>query len=141
MSGGSFVRTIASDINEVQVISTCLETVMRAGGFPEDDILDTQLAVEEAITNIIVHGYRGAGGEITVSCREGNGIVEVRLEDRAGPFDPLSLPEPDLVSEVEDRKIGGLGIYLIRQVMDEIQYRFEDGKNIFSLTKKRTPDT
>jgi serine/threonine-protein kinase RsbW len=110
---------------------------MRARGFPEDDILDTQLAVEEAITNIIVHGYRDAGGEITVSCRAGNGNVEVRLEDRAGPFDPLTIPEPDLASEVEERKIGGIGIFLIRQVMDEIRYRFEEGKNILVLTKRK----
>jgi serine/threonine-protein kinase RsbW len=138
MGRGSFERTITSDINEIEDISASLDTVMRAGGFPEDDILDTQLAVEEAITNIIVHGYEDVPGEISVSCREENGIIEVRLEDRAVPFDPLSLPEPDLESDVEDRKIGGLGIYLIRQVMDGIRYQFKDGKNILFLTKKRT---
>ncbi|MGA2918167.1 ATP-binding protein [Methanoregula sp.] len=137
MQEDSFLRVITSDINEIPEISACLETLMRAHGFPEDDILDTQLAVEEAITNIIVHGYRDAGGEITVSCRAGNGNVEVRLEDRAGPFDPLTIPEPDLASEVEERKIGGIGIFLIRQVMDEIRYRFEEGKNILVLTKRK----
>jgi serine/threonine-protein kinase RsbW len=138
MQEDSFLRVITSDINEIPEISTALETLMRAHGFTGDDILDTQLAVEEAITNIIVHGYREAGGEITVSCRAGNGMVEVRLEDRSGPFDPLILPEPDPSGEIEDRKIGGLGIFLIRQVMDDIRYRYEEGKNILILTKRKT---
>jgi serine/threonine-protein kinase RsbW len=133
-----FVRTIASDIDEIQEISSCLDAVMRAHGFPEDDILDTQLAVEEAITNIIMHGYQDARGEITVSCRADNGIVEVRLEDQAVPFDPLALPEPDLAGDIEERKVGGLGIFLIRQVMDEIRYRFKEGKNILVLIKRKT---
>ena len=138
MPEDSFLRTITSDINEVPAISRALETLMQAHGFAEDDILDTQLAVEEAITNIIEHGYGETGGGITVSCHAENGIVEVQLEDPAVPFDPLSLPEPDLVSDVGDRKIGGLGIFLIRQVMDDIRYRFEEGKNILLLTKRKT---
>jgi serine/threonine-protein kinase RsbW len=138
MPEDSFLRTITSDFNEIPAISRALETLMQAHGFPEDDILDTQLAVEEAITNIIEHGYREAGGGITVSCHADDGIIEVQLEDRAAPFDPLILPEPDLVSDVGDRKIGGLGIFLIRQVMDDIRYRFEEGKNILLLTKRKT---
>jgi serine/threonine-protein kinase RsbW len=138
MQENAFVRTIASDTSAIQEVSACLDTVMRASGFPEDDILDTQLAVEEAITNIIMHGYRNGEGAITVSGRAGDGTVEVRLEDRAGPFDPLSIPEPDLAGDAGDRKIGGLGIFLIRQIMDDARYRFEDGKNILVLTKRKT---
>jgi serine/threonine-protein kinase RsbW len=138
MPENSFVRTIASDASEIQGISAALETAMRDRGFPEDDILDTQLAVEEAITNIIEHGYQDTRGEITVSCRAGDRTVVVRLEDRAGPFNPLAHPEPDLSGNREDREIGGLGIFLIRQVMDEVRYRFEEGKNILVLTKQRS---
>lgn len=130
--------TIRSDINEIPRVSSALEAVMRNHGFPEEDILDTQLAVEEAVTNIILHGYRDAGGEILVLCRASRGIVEIQLEDRATPFNPLSLPEPDLAGDIEDRKIGGLGIFLVRRVMDEILYRFEDGKNILVLIKRKS---
>jgi serine/threonine-protein kinase RsbW len=138
MPADSFDRTIMSEITRIRDISSDLDRVMRSQGFPEDDILDTQLAVEEAITNIILHGYQNALGEITVSGRAADGLVEVRLEDRAGPFDPLSLPEPDLTGSVEERKIGGLGIVLIRRVMDAIQYHYEEGKNILVLTKRKT---
>ena len=137
MQDGAFDRTIKSDINEIPEISSRLESVMRADGFPDEDILDTQLAVEEAITNIIMHGYREVNGEITLSCHAVTGRIDIRLEDRAPPFDPLSLPEPDLEGDIEERKIGGLGIFLIRRVMDEIRYRYEDGKNILVLTKRK----
>ena len=97
-----------------------------------------RLAVEEAITNVIVHGYREQGGEVDVTCRATRGIVEVQIEDAASPFNPLLLPEPDLTTDIEDRHVGGLGIFLIRQVMDEIVYRYENGKNILVLVKRKT---
>jgi len=59
------------------------------------------------------------------------------VTDSAPAFDPLSLPDPELDGDIEDRKIGGLGIYLVRQVMDTISYRYENGKNILTLEKRR----
>lgn len=133
----SFVLTIQSDINEIPLISSALESVMHKHAFYGDDILDTQLAVEEALTNVIMHGYKGRTGTITISCHATHGLVEVQIEDNGLPFDPLSVPEPDLTGDVEDRHIGGLGIFLIRQVMDEIVYRYENGKNILVLVKRK----
>jgi serine/threonine-protein kinase RsbW len=137
----SFVLTIRPDLDEIAGISTALEEVMKTHSFGEEEILDTQLAVEEAITNVIVHGYEGREGEIVIACRATKGIVEIQIEDTAPPFDPLSLPEPDLTASVDDRKIGGLGIFLIRQVMDDIVYRHEDNKNILILVKRRPADS
>nr|WP_320160317.1 ATP-binding protein [uncultured Methanoregula sp.] len=137
----SFVLTIRPDLDEIAGISTALEQVMKTHSFGEEEILDTQLAVEEAITNVIVHGYEGREGEIVIACRATKGIVEIQIEDKAPPFDPLSLPEPDLTASVDDRKIGGLGIFLIRQVMDDIVYRHEDNKNILILVKRRPADS
>jgi serine/threonine-protein kinase RsbW len=137
----SFVLTIRPDLDEIAGISTALEEVMKTHSFGEEEILDTQLAVEEAITNVIVHGYEGREGEIAITCRATKGIVEIQIEDTAPPFDPLSLPEPDLTASVDDRKIGGLGIFLIRQVMDNIVYRHEDNKNILILIKRRPADS
>ena len=128
---------LMSDIDQIDGVSAALEGAMRDHGFGDEDILDTQLAVEEAVTNIILHGYEKTPGEISVQIRATRGMVEIQLEDTAPPFDPLSLPEPDIAGEIEDRKIGGLGIFLIRQVMDDIVYRYEDGKNVLVLVKRR----
>lgn len=129
---------IGSDIAEIPRVSAVLEEAMQAHGFSAEEILDTQLAVEEAITNVIVHGYRKAGGKIVISLRFGTGGLHITITDSATPFDPLSLPAPDLEADVDERRIGGLGVYLIRQVMDETTYQFADGKNILTLTKKRS---
>jgi anti-sigma regulatory factor (Ser/Thr protein kinase) len=138
---GAGVLTIRSDLGEIARVSSLLEDLMAGQGFMADEILDTQLAVEEAITNIIVHGYRGGTGEIVIRCRATEEQVEVRVEDTAPAFDPLTLPEPDLTAAVEDRKIGGLGVFLIRQVMDGIAYRRENKKNILVLVKRRSSPT
>lgn len=138
MSEKQVSLVITSDIGEIPAISSSLETLMREHTFPEEDILDTQLAVEEAITNIVMHGYGGTGGEIGVFFTASRGIVQIRLEDSASPFNPLTIPEPDLTGDVEDRRIGGLGIFLIRRVMDEIIYTYQDGKNILVMIKKKT---
>jgi anti-sigma regulatory factor (Ser/Thr protein kinase) len=133
-----FEMTIKSVSAEIPSVSASLEEVMHAHGFSTDDILDTQLAVEEAITNIINHGYKNAIGEIIISCRINLYLAEIRIRDNAPRFDPLSLPEPELDGTIQDRKIGGLGVFLIRQVMDEISYQYENGQNILVLIKRKT---
>jgi serine/threonine-protein kinase RsbW len=130
--------TIESDIHAIPRVSLVLDQAMQAYGFSEEEILDTQLAVEEAITNVIVHGYAKGPGTIVISCHTTRGIAEIQIEDSAPPFNPLSIPEPDISAEIEERQIGGLGVFLIRQVMDEISYRYENGKNILVLVKKKS---
>ena len=133
-----FEKTIGSENAEIPAVLALLEAAMHAHGFRTDDILDTQLAVEEVITNTIVHGYKKAGGQITISCRINPSHLEVRIQDSAPRFDPLSIPNPKLDGAVEERKIGGLGVYLVRQVMDDVSYHYENGKNILVLIKRRT---
>lgn len=133
----AFEITIGSDIMEIPGVSARLEGAMKAAGFASEAILDTQLAVEEAITNVIIHGYREPTGRIGISCRVTHGIAEIQLTDSAPQFNPMSIPEPDIDADVEERQIGGLGIYLLRQVMDEISYRYENGQNILVLVKRR----
>lgn len=133
----SLTFTIDADVHAIPKVSIILEKEMRVHAFSDEEILDTQLAVEEAITNVIVHGYEGRPGEIVISCRATRGFTELQIEDTALPFNPLSIPEPDITEDIEDRKIGGLGVFLIRQIMDDIIYRYEDGKNILVLVKKK----
>jgi anti-sigma regulatory factor (Ser/Thr protein kinase) len=75
---------------------------------------------------------------VAVAIRATSGAVEVRIEDRAPAFDPLGLPEPDREASLDERPIGGLGVYLIRQMVDEATYRYADGRNILVLAKRRS---
>ena len=129
--------TIDSNILEIPKVSLALDRALRAHSFSDEEILDSQLAIEEAITNVIVHGYERITGKIVITCRITHGLAEVQIEDCAPPFNPLSIPDPDISGDIEDRKIGGLGVFLIRQVMDDIVYRYENGKNILVMVKKK----
>jgi serine/threonine-protein kinase RsbW len=133
----SFEMTVRSDISEIPAVSARLEDAMGASGFLPDEILDTQLAVEEVITNIIDHGYKKAGSEIYLSCHFIPAGIRIQVADSAPRFDPLSIPEPALGGDIDEREIGGLGVFLVRQVMDTLSYRYEDGKNILTLEKRR----
>jgi anti-sigma regulatory factor (Ser/Thr protein kinase) len=110
---------------------------MRDAGFSDQQILDMQLAIEEAITNSITHGYHGSPGTITVHGEAGPDLLTVEITDYAPAFDPLTMPNPDVTSSLEERRTGGLGIYLIRRVTDTVAYRYEQGKNILTLTKRK----
>ncbi|MER6200981.1 anti-sigma regulatory factor [Streptomyces sp. NPDC001586] len=96
-----------------------------------------RLAVDELATNIVMHGYRGGGGRITVRGRAGPGGVQITIEDAAPAFDPVEgrLPPAPGVPP-EDRRIGGLGIHLALTSVDEFGYAHRDGRNISTLTVK-----
>ena len=138
MTTPPFSCRIPADLQEIAVLSEWLEAAMEKEGFSEGDILDTQLAVEESVTNIILHGYAENGGEITIVIQLDPDQITIELADQAPPFDPLSLPEPDLEADIDERKIGGLGIFLTRKLMNAVMYRFEDGKNILTMVKKKS---
>lgn len=80
------------------------------------------LAVDEMVTNIIAHGYQGRPGSIEIELSTQGESLIIRLRDQAPPFDPTSVPPPDLTVPFEKRAPGGLGIYLTRKVMDEIHH-------------------
>ena len=134
----AFELTLKAEINEIPRVSAALEQLMQVHSFSDEEILDTQLAVEEAVTNVIMHGYEGHAGEIHLLCHASRGIIEVQIEDTAPPFNPLSIPDPDFTADVQDRRLGGLGIFLIRRVMDDVMYRNDRGKNILVLIKRKS---
>jgi serine/threonine-protein kinase RsbW len=100
-----------------------------------DDLVQ---AVDEAATNIIVHGYRGTPGTIELTAELIDDDIVMTLEDRAPTFDPLTVPSPDLSISPLQRKPGGMGIHLMRLAMDRIEHRARPGGgNILTLTRSR----
>ena len=95
------------------------------------------LAADEAATNVIVHGYQGRQGTIEIEVTREAMDVVIRVRDSAPPFDPTRVPSPDLTRPLEERSPGGLGIYLIRQYMDEVIHRITpQGGNELILKKE-----
>jgi serine/threonine-protein kinase RsbW len=134
---GSHVSfAIPAELGQIRQVSDRIEQCMKTHGWGNNPILDVQLAVEEAVTNTILHGYDGTSGTIAIQVETSPHRVTVEIADDAPAFDPLSVPDPDTAADLEDREIGGLGIFLIRQVMDEVSYRYENSKNILVLEKR-----
>ena len=113
--------------------------VARAGGFSEKDIYNIQLASDEAASNIIEHAYVGvSNGVLDLSCgMMGDGITII-LIDYGESFDPSAVPMPNLKADLSERKIGGLGIFLMRKLMDEVYYEPKtNGSNVLTMRKRR----
>lgn len=109
----------------------------RQAGFTEREAERWVLAVEEVTINIVHYAYGDdVTGTITVEGLPCASSLTVRISDTGRPFDLLAAPDPKLDAALAEREIGGLGIYLARQVMDRIHYERADGKNILTLTKR-----
>ncbi len=103
---------------------------------PNEVVLDLKLAVDEACTNIIEHGYKGMDpGSIILSFRIETGRILVSITDFGHVFEPVQAPKPDVEAALEDRKLGGLGLFLIYQTMDNIDYQTSEDGNTLTFTK------
>jgi serine/threonine-protein kinase RsbW len=113
-------------------------------GLDASAIYAVQLAVDEGFSNIIEHAYGGECLEkIECKCQIADAGLTITLRDCGVPFDPMAVPDPDLEAELEERDIGGLGLYFIRQLMDEVEFSFmrdpETGKrcNVLRMQKRK----
>jgi serine/threonine-protein kinase RsbW len=114
---------VAAELANLGRVRSFIEETAAALGVAPGAASDIVLATDEAVTNVIVHGYQGRGGVIDlVAGRNADGAF-VRMRDDAPPFDPTTVPEPELGLPLDERRPGGLGIYLIRQVVDVVTYR------------------
>ncbi len=100
--------------------------------------MQIQIAVEEIFVNIAHYAYNSNPGDafITVCIEDDPKTVEIEFKDKGMPFDPTANPDPDVTLTAEQRKIGGLGIFMVKKSMDSVKYRREDGCNILTIRKK-----
>ena len=113
--------------------------IARAGGFDIKDVYNIQLAADEAASNIIEHAYEGVSdGLLELSCGVNGNVITIILVDHGESFDPSEIPMPDLKADLSERKIGGLGIFLMRKLMDEVRYETRPNKNnVLTMTKRK----
>ncbi len=113
----------------------------RSAGLSEDDVFHVEMAVDEACSNIIEHAYRQRGGEIVLTCRTPEpGRLEIVIHDDGESFDPAVIPPPVLgdPANLENLKTGGLGLYFMRKLMDEVRFEcVPDAGNTLYLSKQR----
>jgi len=114
--------------------------IARAGAFSDKDIYNIQLATDEAASNIIEHAYEGVSdGVLEISCGLQGDTITIILVDQGVSFDPSNVPAPNVKADLSDRQIGGLGLYLMRKLMNEVHYETDPKKkrNTLTLIKHR----
>ena len=113
--------------------------VARRGGFSEKAIYSLQLAADEAASNIIEHAYEGvSNAKLDITCEMQGDTLVITMRDTGRPFDPSTVKQPNLKADLSDRQIGGLGVYLMRKLMDEVSYTSNSKTgNLLTMTKRR----
>ena len=125
-------------IDEIEIILEAVEYFGEQEDWEPALTFKVKLAIEELGINIANHGRVDDIPEIEIVVDSSPEKLTITIEDDGRPFDPLhDAPPPDLTSALEDRPVGGLGIHFVREMMDEMTYRHEDGKNCLALTLNR----
>lgn len=127
---------VSSDAAHLPTLSKFLEDFWSESDLPAAEAVTFQLALEEVFMNVVMHGSRvDRAPRVEVSLTLVDGGVTLMVEDDGPPFDPLSLPAPDLTASLEERPVGGLGVFLVRQIMDSVRYERREARNQLQMTK------
>ena len=110
-----------------------LSDCARAQGFEQEKISKMELAAEEALVNVFRYAYPEALGDVEMICKLEGGRFTVEIIDSGIPFDVTAMPDPKAADSLHERDPGGFGIFIIKKVMDEVQYRRENDRNILTL--------
>ena len=140
MSHHALSITCPNRLAEIGKAAELIEAFGAAHGLSPEVVFKLNLALDEVVTNIIAHAYDDAD-EHQIAIRvalDGEGVA-VRVEDDGRAFNPLDAPRPDLGLDLAKRPIGGLGVHIVRSVMDALEYRRENDRNIL-IMRKRTGD-
>ena len=130
--------TLDNDQSEIEKLSRLVEAFGEVHGLPRQAIFSVNLALDEVVTNIIRYAYNDNGlpHPIVVRLAFEEGVLAAQVEDDGRAFNPLEAPAPDIDATIEERPIGGLGIHLVRSMMDSVEYRRDDGRNVFIMKKR-----
>ena len=131
--------TMGFEAADLPRIQSAIGEFSREQDWPPDIEFQVDLVLEELVLNVVNYGSRGGEGEINIELVSDPEAVIIQIIDDGRPFDPLTdAPAPDTESGIEDRAVGGLGIHLVRTMMDDVTYRREENKNYMRLVKRRS---
>lgn len=137
----TFELTVHARAENLARIAAFLGDVAEQWGLGPKETFDVQMAVDEACTNVIEHGYGGdERGTIEIICRQTDAGYAISIRDFGRAFDPDAVPEPDIEAPLEERPVGGLGLFFMRQLMDDVHFQFDEVQgNVLTMTKRWKP--
>ena len=129
---------VKADTDNIDEVYEFIEGELNELGVSRKEVLVLHMIVDEIFSNIAYYAYKGDDGRVWISfhCEEGSDTVAITFKDEGSPFDPLREDEPDVDLPAGERKPGGLGVYMVRNSVDDIRYEYSEGKNILTIIKK-----
>ena len=130
--------TIRTARDELDRINAAVDSLAEQDDWPADLVFRVRLVLEEWNLNVMDHGHEDDTHEIDIELTSDTDEVTIEIIDGGKPFDPLhDAPPPDLTSAVGERRVGGLGVHFMRELMDEVFYKRESGKNHLKLVTRK----
>jgi len=127
----SFARSLPADEAALPDLIEAIEAWLETRDVPPAEIARLMIAFDELLSNILHHG----GGTIDIAVGIEDGTLSATIVDDGPRFDPLSVPDPDTSLDIDERPVGGLGIHLVRELMDEVRYSHGEGRNKLTFRK------
>lgn len=128
-------QSAPASLDNLNELITSICTSARESGMEDKRVSQVELALEEALVNIINYAYPDEKGDIDVTCRKDhNGRFVIEISDNGVAFNVLAIDDPDTTSGISERQVGGLGIFLIKKLMHAVDYKRENDRNILRLT-------
>ena len=132
-----FKVKLKNEISELEQMNAFVDEIGETLNLPTEEVFQIRLAMEEAVANVILYAYpKGESNVVELEAQLDADTLTIQIIDYGMEFDPTEAKEADTTLSSEERPIGGLGIFLIRQIMDSVEYQRIDGRNILLITKK-----
>ena len=130
--------TLQASLEKLDEVLAFVEENMEKNECPMKVVMQVQIAVEEIFVNIAHYAYDSGQGTATIRVEVGGDPLQVIITfiDQGVTYDPMKKEDPDVTLSAEERKIGGLGIFMVKKSMDDVKYEYADGKNILTISKK-----
>lgn len=131
--------TLHNDVKQIELLTEFIEVLCEELGLDTMLTFNLNLVLEEAVTNVIMYAYpQNEDHTMTLKTwtEQSDNVIAFELKDQGKPFNPIEeAPEVDTTLSADERQIGGLGIFLINKIMDDVTYRYEEGSNILTMKK------
>ena len=128
--------TLPNDVQATTELGMFVDEVCENVGFDMSTALKLNLAIEEAVVNVMSYAYpAGTKGDVDIDAEATNEQLKFVISDSGTPFDPTTKGEVDTTLSAEERDVGGLGVYMVKQTMDDLYYEYRDGQNQLTLIK------
>lgn len=130
-------KIFPAQIETLDAVNAFLEEELEKAGVSPKLMITFTVALEELFVNVAHYAYPDSSGTVTIGIDTAGDSVVIRLADSGIPFNPLAKDDPDVTLSAEERKIGGLGIFMVKKSMDSVEYEYRDGKNVLTISKRK----